>query len=101
MRAIDYFDKGAEAFPDRVAIIDHATKYSYRQAQEASHKIARALWAGGLVGEEPAAILSVNDARVLLCMLGIMRSGGVWVRASNTISVLTQNWTETVRWTCS
>jgi len=79
MRAIDYFDKGAEAFPDRVAIIDHATQYSYRQAQEASHKIAGALWAGGLVGEEPAAILSVNDARVLLCMLGIMRSGGVWV----------------------
>ena len=79
MRAIDYFDKGAEAFPDRVAIVDHATQYSYRQAQEASHKIARALWAGGLVGEEPAAILSVNDARVLLCMLGIMRSGGVWV----------------------
>ena len=79
MRAIDYFDKGAEAFPDRVAIIDRATEYSYRQAQEASHKIARALWAGGLVGEEPAAILSVNDARILLCMLGIMRSGGVWV----------------------
>ena len=79
MRAIDYFDKGAEAFPDRVAIVDHATQYSYRQAQEASHKIARALWAGGLVGEEPAAILSVNDPRVLLCMLGIMRSGGVWV----------------------
>jgi acyl-CoA synthetase (AMP-forming)/AMP-acid ligase II len=79
MRAIDYFDKGAEAFPDRVAIMDHATQYSYRQAQEASHKIARALWAGGLVGEEPAAILSVNDPRVLLCMLGIMRSGGVWV----------------------
>ena len=79
MRAIDYFDKGAEAFPERVAIIDHATQYSYRQAQEASHKIARALWAGGLAGEEPAAILSINDARVLLCMLGIMRSGGVWV----------------------
>lgn len=79
MRAIDYFDKGAEAFPDRAAIIDHATQYSYRQAQGASHKIARALWAGGLTGEEPAAILSINDTRVLLCMLGIMRSGGVWV----------------------
>ena len=79
MRAIDYFDKAAEAFPDRIAILDRATQYSYREAQEASHKIARAMWAGGLRGEEPAAILSINDTRVLLCMVGIMRSGGVWV----------------------
>ena len=79
MRAIDYFDKGAEAFPERIAVMDQTTRFTYRDAQEASYKIARALWAGGLVGEEPAAILSINDARVLLCMLGIMRSGGVWV----------------------
>jgi len=79
MRAIDYFDKGAEAFPDRFAVMDQTTRFTYRDAQEASHKIARALWAGGLRGEEPAAILSINDARVLLCMVGIMRSGGVWV----------------------
>lgn len=79
MRAIDYFDKGAEAFSDRIAVMDQATRFTYRDAQGASHKIARALWAGGLRGEEPAAILSINDARVLLCMVGIMRSGGVWV----------------------
>jgi acyl-CoA synthetase (AMP-forming)/AMP-acid ligase II len=79
MRAIDYFDKGAEAFPDRIAIIDRDTKYSYRQAQEASHRIARAMWANGLRGEEPVAIFSINDARILLCMVGLMRGGGVWV----------------------
>jgi fatty-acyl-CoA synthase len=79
MRAIDYFDKGAEAFPERIAIIDGATRYSYRQAGEASWKIARAMWAGGLRGEERVAIFSPNDARILLCMLGLMRAGGVWV----------------------
>src|SRR5712692_9509456 len=79
MRAIDYFDKGAEAFPDRIAIIDRATQYSYREAQEASRRIARAMWSAGLRGEERVAILSPNDARVLLCMLGLMRAGGVWV----------------------
>jgi len=79
MRAIDYFDKGVEAFPDRIAVMDQATRFTYRHAQEASYKIARALWKGGIAGEEPAAILSINDARVLLCMLGIMRSGNVWV----------------------
>jgi len=29
MRAIDYFDKGAEAFPGRIAIIDRTKQYSY------------------------------------------------------------------------
>jgi fatty-acyl-CoA synthase len=79
MRAIDYFDKGAEAFPARIAIIDRATRYSYREAREASQRIARAMWACGLRGEERVAIFSPNDARILLCMLGLMRAGGVWV----------------------
>ncbi len=79
MRAIDYFDKGAEAYPKRIAIIDRARQYTYRQTQDASHQIARAMWACGLRGEEPVAIFSINDARILLCMLGLMRAGGVWV----------------------
>src|ERR1700731_3111486 len=79
MRAIDYFDKGAEAFPSRIAIIDRATQYSYRQAQEASWSIAKAMWAAGLRGEERVAIFSPNDAGGLLCMLGLMGAGGVWV----------------------
>jgi fatty-acyl-CoA synthase len=79
MRAIDYFDKGAEAFPGRTAIIDRATQYSYREARDASYRIARAMWARSLRGEEHVAIFSLNDARILLCMLGLMRAGGVWV----------------------
>jgi fatty-acyl-CoA synthase len=79
MRAIDYFDKGTEAFPSRIAIVDRAAQYSYREAQEASWLIAKAMWAAGLRGEERVAIFSPNDARVLLCMLGLMRAGGVWV----------------------
>ena len=79
MRAIDYFDKGAEAFPGRIAIIDGTKQYSYGQAREASRRIAKAMWAAGLRGEERVAIFSPNDGRVLLCMLGLMRAGGVWV----------------------
>src|SRR5271169_3419494 len=79
MRAIDYFDKGAEAFPGRIAILDRTAQYSYSEAQQASHRIAKSMWAAGLRGEERVAIFSPNDARVLLCMLGLMRAGGVWV----------------------
>src|SRR6516164_6197799 len=79
MRAIDYFDKGAEANPDRTAVLDGDSQWSYRRMQTATHEIARSLWAEGLRGQEPAGIYSHNDARVLLCMLGIMRAGAVWV----------------------
>ena len=79
MRAIDYFDKGAEANLDRTAIIDGGSEWSYRQLQGATHEVARALWANGMRAQEPAGIYSHNDARVLPCMLGIMRAGAVWV----------------------
>src|ERR1700733_1721703 len=79
MRAIEYFDKQAEATPDRTAIIDGSVSYSYARVHAASQRIARAMWAAGLRGEQPAAIYSINDARVLLCMLGLMRAGAVWV----------------------
>jgi fatty-acyl-CoA synthase len=79
MRAIDYFDKGAETYADRIAIVDRDVRNSYRETHEASQRIARAMWAGGLRGEERVAIYSPNDARVLFCMLGLMRAGGVWV----------------------
>ena len=79
MRAVDYFDKGADAYPDRAAIIDGKTRYTYQETRAVTHQIARAMWAAGLSGEECAAIYSHNDARVLFCMLGIMRAGAVWV----------------------
>ena len=79
MRAIDYFDKQAEAIPDRTAIVDGSVRYSYADVRSASERIARAMWAAGLRGEQPVAIYSINDARVLLCMLGLMRAGAVWV----------------------
>jgi fatty-acyl-CoA synthase len=79
MRAIDYFDKGAEGNPDRAAIIDGDLRMDYREAREITLRLARAMRANGLRDEQPAGIYSHNDARVLLSMLGIMRAGAVWV----------------------
>jgi len=76
MRAIDYFDKAAETYPDRVALVDGSTRLTYRELQTASERVARAIWAAGLANEDRLAIYSPNDARVLVCMLAFMRSGG-------------------------
>src|SRR6201993_1167372 len=79
MRAIDYFDKGAEAFADRTAIIDGDSRCSYRELKGASERIAGAMLAAGVRPEAPGAVSSPHHARVLFCMLGLLRVGGVWV----------------------
>jgi len=79
MRAIDYFDKSAEIHPERVAIEEGETAYSYAETKAWSEKIARAMWANGAIPEERAAIFSQNHPAVLFCMLGILRAGAAWV----------------------
>ncbi|HLJ45224.1 MAG TPA: AMP-binding protein [Bryobacteraceae bacterium] len=79
MRAIDYFDKAAEEYAGRIALVDGAVRYSYAELRRATQVLARAMLARGLDPEERVAIYSLNDARVLICMLGLMRAGGAWV----------------------
>jgi fatty-acyl-CoA synthase len=79
MRAIDYFDKSADLYPDRIAILDGDRSYSYAAARDFSERIARGMWANGLRREERAAIYSHNHPAVLFCMLGMLRAGAVWV----------------------
>ena len=101
MRAIDYFDKAAEAFPDRIALVDGNIRFTYRELRAASERVARAMWAAGLCDEDRVAIYSPNDARVLVCMLGLMRAGGAWVpinyRNAGDANVEFMNYAET-RW---
>lgn len=79
MRLIDFFDRGVTLDPSRACLIDSTGTLSFRETQEASHRIAR-----GLVGLEvgvdaKAAVLSPNASHAFLCVLGILRLGAVWV----------------------
>ncbi len=59
------------------------------------------MWAAGLGDEDRVAIFSPNDARVLVCMLALMRAGGAWVpinyRNAADANVEFMNYAE-VRW---
>src|SRR5580700_4468444 len=79
MRAIDYFDKSAELHPDRTAIMEGDTCYSYGETRTFSERIARSMLASGSTREQRAAIFSQNHPAVLFCMLGILRAGAAWV----------------------
>ncbi len=79
MRLIDFFDKGAAINPEGPCLIEDGVEHSYRDVRESTFRIAGALITEGIGPGVKAAVYSPNTARVLDCMLGILRSGAVWV----------------------
>jgi fatty-acyl-CoA synthase len=79
MRAIDYFDKSAELYPNRIVIQEGGTRYTYAETRAFSERIAGAMLAKGVKREDRAAIFSHNHPAVLFCMLGMLRAGAAWV----------------------
>jgi acyl-CoA synthetase (AMP-forming)/AMP-acid ligase II len=78
MLLIDFFDKGVERAPDRACLVDGASQRTYREVQNASNRIARTLAATVPAGTK-VAIYSGNSIAAFECLIGIIRSGCVWV----------------------
>jgi acyl-CoA synthetase (AMP-forming)/AMP-acid ligase II len=83
MRLIDHFDKAAERWPDRAFLVDDAGTRSYRQVQQQSQRIARALHAAGAGPGSRVAVYAANSARPFECVIGALRAGCVWVPVSS------------------
>jgi len=82
MRLIDYFDRGAELDPERACLIMGGTAQTYREVQDRSHRIARALIDTDFARGAKAAVVSPNCAAAFECVLGILRAEGVWVKVN-------------------
>src|SRR5262245_60933393 len=79
MHPLDYADIAAAAYGDRIAFADAERQYSFREVRLISERIADAMIAGGFQDLDRAAVYSWSDVRAFLCILGIMRAGGVVV----------------------
>ena len=78
MRLIDYLDKGAQLGPDAPCLTMGELDLSYAHVQALSHRVGRALQAGGIAPGAKVAILSSNDAHAFACVFGISRAAAVW-----------------------
>ena len=78
MRLIDYLDKGAQLGPDAPCLTMGDLDLSYAHVQALSHRVGRALQAGGIAPGAKVAILSSNDAHAFACVFGISRAAAVW-----------------------
>jgi acyl-CoA synthetase (AMP-forming)/AMP-acid ligase II len=79
MRIIDFFDRGCRLFPDRPFLKDEHITFTHREVQDLSHKIVNGLLSGGLEpGNSVIGVLSRNNPRAFICVLGALRSF-VWL----------------------
>ena len=79
MDLIHYFDHGVYLAPDRDCLVMDEKRWSYREAQRLTMKIASALRRDGIKEGSKVAILSPNDPAAFMCVLGAIRAHMVWV----------------------
>jgi acyl-CoA synthetase (AMP-forming)/AMP-acid ligase II len=79
MRIVDFFDKSASKHAHEICLIDDQGRRTWSQVQATSHRLAHALLAHGIRPESKVAILAPNSARVIECILGLLRANCVWV----------------------
>lgn len=82
MHVIDHLDRAARNFARRKAFSGDGGSVTYAEARATSLRIARALRDDGFVPGTPFALLSPNDSRTMVAMLGAMRAGGAWCNVS-------------------
>ncbi|MDB5684352.1 MAG: acyl-CoA synthetase, partial [Sphingomonas bacterium] len=79
MRPIDFFDKGVELGPDRVALIEGDTRLTFAELQAESCRFAAALRRDGAERQSTVAIYAPNHWTVLVALLGLWRAGAKWI----------------------
>ena len=87
MRLIDYFDRGADLFPQRDCLHDGTRGWTYADVRGTTHRVANGLLAAGLKRGDKVAVYSPNHAMAYAALLGIQRAGLIWapVNARNAI----------------
>ena len=87
MRLIDYFDRGADLYPQRDCLHDGTRGWTYAEVRGTTHRVASGLLAAGLRRGDKVAVYSPNHAMAYAALLGIQRAGLIWapVNARNAI----------------
>lgn len=79
MDLIHHFDYGAYLAPDRDCLVMDDRRWSYREAQRFTMRVASALVRDGFKEGTKIAVLSPNDLVAFMCVLGTIRAHMVWV----------------------
>ena len=79
MNVIDFFDRGANLYPQRTCLTDGELALSYSETQAYTHRIALALQAQQIGEGNKVAVYSPNHVLGYMATLGIYRAAAVMV----------------------
>lgn len=74
---IHFLRRAARLFPNNLAVVDDAHRFSYRDLQERVNRLANALLAMGIGKEDKVAVLSPNSHRMLEAFFAVPQIGAV------------------------
>ncbi|MEU2393454.1 amino acid adenylation domain-containing protein [Streptomyces sp. NPDC007369] len=75
----ELFTRQVRATPDAVAVVAGATELTYRELDQRSNRLARALIRRGVVAETPVAVLLERSADLVVALLAVIKAGGAYV----------------------
>jgi acyl-CoA synthetase (AMP-forming)/AMP-acid ligase II len=78
MRMIDYFDRAADRFPDRAALVQGDARLTFREVQDLTRRVAAALRRSGLPRQAPVALYGPNSIEVMAALLSLWRAEAAW-----------------------
>lgn len=76
---IEMFGDTVKRFPERIALSDNNTAYTYREADDISDRIAAYLISEGLSDGDYAAVITHRETSSVLNILGILKTGAAYI----------------------
>ena len=83
---VSFLERAGDAFATRVAVVDGARSFTYRQWRARARRLASALRREGLMKHDRVAFLALNSEPLLLAHFGVPQAGGVLVCINTRLS---------------
>ena len=74
---VSFLARAASTFPDKIAVIDEARSYSYRELDRRARRLASALIGRNIGTGHTVAIMAANSAAMIEAHFGVPLSGAV------------------------
>ena len=85
MQVEQFLEQSVERFPEKVALISGSQRYTYRQIEEQSNRIALSLTASGVARGDRVAIVLPNSLETVVAIFASLKAGAVFVVLNSTI----------------
>jgi fatty-acyl-CoA synthase len=74
---LDFYERAAEVYPERLAVVHGARRFTWKQLRDRGHRLASALAKRGIGRDDTVAALLLNTPEMVECFFGVPLAGAV------------------------